>query len=195
MGKWISAVAILGIVGAVLLAPQVFAALAPHPQLGRVGIFERVVFETSDSQNPLKVGLIAPAGWNRLDTDGDGKLVVANRAARLEVSLHGDVDNVEALLRSTLPSGAQLLPTEDLLLDTPFDARVVEYDLSAGDSPALSISLCPAEQRLDRLRSCLLVEAAYLPGSGAPEDEKAAADAKKALSRMLASVELVSGER
>lgn len=188
---WGPAAAILAIVAAVISAPAALDALIPEPSVERVGFYERVTFQGSGEQTGTQASLILPAGWERLSTPDPGILTVSNGAAHLTLTFHGGVRDPGTLLRASLPAGAALLPHADLIIDSPLDVQAVEYDLAAGDAPALDIALCPAPQPADRERSCLLVEATFIPASGADADDPGREDARRALSRMLTSLEIV----
>ena len=187
-----SAATVVAIVAAVAVAPTMLDALIPVPRAERIGFYERVTFQGSGEQADTVASLIVPAGWERLSTPNPGILTVSNGAAHLRLTLHGGVTDPDELLRASLPVGAALLPHADLVIDSPLDIRAAEYDLAAGDAPALDIALCPASRSGTRERACLLIEAAFVPARGEDASDLGRDEARRALSQMLASLEVVT---
>ncbi len=192
--RWAAAGAMLGLLAAATLAPVALRAAVPPRPADRIGVFERVVLPATADHGQVLGAVIAPAGWSRTGDRRTEIFTAPGGAAGIVVSLRVDVADPEALIRETLPLGAQALPVEALGTGSRLSVHAVEYDLAAGDAPQLSIALCTRTVPADCLR-VLASFGASDAGAAGPGGAAGAAEAqdraRTELLRMLDSAEVV----
>ena len=177
--SWGTGLLILGIIGGILGAPFLAARLLPTPEASRIGVFERVVQTAPGSS--LRGSHFAPAGWLWADQPGGGTYLSVDHASTAHITMHTDIDDPDALLRKGLPPGAALSPSAALPVRTGLTGAAVEYDLAAGDNPALSATICTTIAPT----VCLLVRANFSSGTEAQRDS-----ARQDIMRLIEGIEV-----
>lgn len=199
---WAGACTMLALLGAVLIAPLILdgvlsASIDRDRARGRIGVYERVSFSGEGASGAVVAGIVAPAGWFWVESRQSGEYLAADREASIAVEFHANTSDPEALLRDGVPVGAAAHPAETVPARSGLRVVALEYDLAAGDNPAVSITACrDAAQVGGRATEaalastapadCLLFRAAF-----GQRDEQARDRAQADLMRVLGSVEIV----
>lgn len=171
----------LGLLAAIVAAPLALEAILPDLPRDRVGVYERVILSEPGPAGDVYAGFIAPAGWIWVGSRESGFFTTDDGRDSIRVALRTDVADPDALLRDGVPLGAVALPTGGLLSHDGLSISALQYDLAAGDNPAISIIACTDTEPAD----CVTLLGTFSAGDEADRDR-----AQQALVRVLASVEL-----
>ena len=177
--SWVAGLLILGIIGGILGAPFLAAHLLPAAEAGRIGIFERIVQTAPNSA--LRGSHFAPVGWLWGGDPSSGTYLSADRASTAHITMHTNVDDPDALLRKGLPPGAALSPSTAFSVRTGLTGAAIEYDLAAGDNPALSATICTTAAPF----TCVLVRANFSSSTKAQRDS-----AQQDIMRLIPGIEI-----
>lgn len=110
--RWAPTVVVVVVLAVVIAAPLTLRALSPGDH-GRIGFFERVVYEEDlDGDDAVVAGMIAPEGWYWSDGSGEGSFHTGDGAVEVTSELIADVPDPSAALTERVPAGADLVPPE-----------------------------------------------------------------------------------
>lgn len=179
--SWMPGLLVVAIICGILVAPLLAARLLPPAETGRIGVFERIVQTLPGSD--AHAGHFAPTGWFWGEPPGSGTYLSADRASIAYITMHVDVENPDVLLREGLPLGAMLSPSAILPVRDGLAGNVIEYDLAAGDNPAISSTVCTPSPP----HTCLLARATFSSSREEHHD-----NARRDILHLIHGIEIIS---
>lgn len=195
--RWAPTVVVVVVLAVVIAAPLTLRALSPGDH-GRIGFFERVVYEEDlDGDDAVVAGMIAPEGWYWSDGSGEGSFHTGDGAVEVTSELIADVPDPSAALTERVPAGADLVPPEGpVSREDGMTQYSLEDPLGSSGGPAENYLVCADSEELsfdtekspDSSTDCLYIGVEF---SAADLDQAEADSIRAEVDDMIETIEVV----